>query len=231
MLLVLSQGWAPKGHQFGLLASSLPDTEARALVPPSADPSRVLNRLATAQCTDGDGVQVPPLARHVTFECFRPPPPTHTSGLLPAASTFPLHASSVASSPQPCERRCVRCPPRITPAPTLYSYRALFNELVQAHQVPLVYQFPLFHRLRLAACVDDARARMRWNMCRLLAIAVLVNFSQEDAALKSFFLFDPEISNELVALLTASPPLPWVRRTSAPDPNPPPFPNETRDRF
>ena len=125
----------------------------------------------------------------------------------------------------------MRCPPRITPAPTLYSYRALFNELVQAHQVPLVYQFPLFHRLRLAACVDDARARMRWNMCRLLAIAVLVNFSQEDAALKSFFLFDPEISNELVALLTASPPLPWVRRTSAPDPNPPPFPNETRDRF
>ena len=53
------------------------------------------------------------------------------------------------------------------------SYRALFRELLAVHRVPLVYQFALQHRLRLAAVIDSYDARIRWNRCRLLAIATL----------------------------------------------------------
>jgi len=135
--------------------------------------------------------EVPAEAREVVFECFR----------TTATDPTPLPEDAVA-----------RIQETIAPG---VDYRALLKELIAENHVPPQYHFALMHRLRLAAMADHQADRVRWNRCRLLAIATLVNFNQEDSALKSFFLFEPEISNELVAVLTATPALDWGLQTYA----------------
>jgi len=135
--------------------------------------------------------EVPAEAREVVFECFR----------TTATDPTPLPEDAVARIQE-------------TVAPGA-DYRALLQELIAENHVPPQYHFALLHRLRLAAVADRHADRVRWNRCRLLAIATLVNFNQEDSALKSFFLFEPEISNDLVAVLTATPALDWGLQTYA----------------
>jgi hypothetical protein len=57
------------------------------------------------------------------------------------------------------------------------------------------------------------------------AVLSTVSFGREDAALKSFFLLEPEITTELAGLLTATPAADWVRPLPPrPPPSSPPAP-------
>ena len=78
----------------------------------------------------------------------------------------------------------------------------LLNKLVIEYEVPTSLRFSLLTRLRFARAFGSLAARQQYTCIRLYAFMVLVQSGSDADDLASFFTAVPEVTNELVSLLS-----------------------------
>ncbi|CAH8320273.1 unnamed protein product [Eruca vesicaria subsp. sativa] len=91
----------------------------------------------------------------------------------------------------------------------------LMKECIERYNVPPVLRFSLLTRLRYAHAFRSSRICRLYSRICLLAFIVLVQSSDAQEELASFFANEPEYTNELIRIVRSEEPIPGTIKTLA----------------
>ena len=118
---------------------------------------------------------------------------------------FEFYAVNEPSNGQPASEKAGQGL-QIIHLPNIYTCQEtdleLLNKLVTEYEVPINLRFSLMTRLRFARAFGSLAARQQYTCIRLYAFMVLVQSGSDADDLASFFTAVPEVTNELVSLLS-----------------------------